>query len=210
MLLSNATTGTSSLIIGVYGSTNPSHRRNLWQVFINTSTTTLPWCVLGDFNATLGHDEKLSLRQPPSSSLKDFQSVVLQAGLPDVPSYGSKFTWSNNRKGLSYVAARLDRVLVNTLWLATFPDPTTHHLPRSFDSAPSSSLWNDLMSAKLGLHEALKAQEIHWKQRSQIKWLKEGNQNTKLFHQSAKARSSFNSINHISVNGTRSDDPLII
>ena len=66
------------------------------------------------------------------------------------------------------------------------------------------------MSAKLGLHEGLKAQEIHWKQRSCITWLKEGDQNTKLFYQSAKARSSFNSINHISINGIRSEDPLII
>ncbi|XXG88987.1 hypothetical protein AAC387_Pa12g1096 [Persea americana] len=81
---------------------------------------------------------------------------------------------------------------------------------QSFDSAPSSSLWNNLISAKLGLHEALKAQDTHWKQRSRINWLKEGDQNTKFFYQSAKARSSFNNINHISINGIRSDDPLFI
>ncbi|XXG46055.1 hypothetical protein AAC387_Pa02g0988 [Persea americana] len=137
MLLSNRITGTSFLITCVYGSTNPSHRRNIWQVLINTSTTNLPWCVLGDFNATLAHNEKLSLRQAPPSSLKGFQSVVFQVGLFDIRFSGSKFTWSNNRKGLSYVAARLDRVLVNTLQLATFPYPTTHHLLRlSSDHSP--------------------------------------------------------------------------
>ena len=66
------------------------------------------------------------------------------------------------------------------------------------------------MAVKLGLHEALKAQEIHWKQRSRINWHKEGDMNTKFFHQSAKTRSYFNSINHISVDGNRTDDPLII
>lgn len=253
MLLFNPTSSTSTLITGFYGFTNPTHRKNLWQVLINTSPTTLPWCVLGDFNATLAHDEKLSIRQANPSSLKDFQITVIHAGLSDIPFSSSKFTWSKNRKGLSYVTARLDRVLVNSLWLASFPNPTTHHLPRlssdhnpillnhtkptpashapfkfenkwlihptflevvssslastfvgnpqfilaqklkalkqtlklwskttygkihrnillaktkvlscqqSFDSAPSNSLCNELLSAKLGLHDALKAQEI--------------------------------------------------
>ncbi|XXG59626.1 hypothetical protein AAC387_Pa04g1677 [Persea americana] len=65
MLLSNPISGFSTLIIGVFCSNNPTHRKDLWTVLINTSLTTLPWCVLGDFNAILAHDEKLSLRQAP-------------------------------------------------------------------------------------------------------------------------------------------------
>ncbi|XXG68937.1 hypothetical protein AAC387_Pa06g1919 [Persea americana] len=303
ILLSNPISGLSTLVTGVYGSTNPTQRKNLWQALSNASTTTLPWCVLGDFNAILAHDEKLSLRQATPSSLKDFQVAVMQAGLSDLFYSGSKFTWSNNRQGLSYLAARLDIALVNSLWLACYPDPSILHLPRlsldhspillnhsnphpapnapfkfenkwllhpsllevvssswesttagnpqfilahklkalkqalkiwikhtfgqihnnihlaeanvlccqqSFDSSPSDTFWNDLMAAKLGLHDALKAQEIHWKQRSRISWLKEGDKNTKFFHQSAKAKSSFNSIKHISVDGLKVDDPLII
>ncbi|XXG62562.1 hypothetical protein AAC387_Pa05g0895 [Persea americana] len=81
---------------------------------------------------------------------------------------------------------------------------------QSIDSSPSDSLWNPLIAAKIGLHEALKAQKIHWKQRSRISWLDEGDKNTEFFHQSTKARSSFNNINHISVDGIQTDDPLII
>ncbi|XXG59627.1 hypothetical protein AAC387_Pa04g1678 [Persea americana] len=66
------------------------------------------------------------------------------------------------------------------------------------------------MSATLTLHDGLQAQKIHWKQSSRIPWLNEGNKNTKFFHQSAKVRSSFNSINHISVDGNHTDDLLTI
>lgn len=68
----------------------------------------------------------------------------------------------------------------------------------------------DVFSAKVELHEALKAQEIHWKQRSRVKWLNEGDQNTKFLNQKGKARGSINKINHISINGSRTEDPTLI
>ena len=81
MLLTNPTSGPSTLITGVYGSTNHSQRRDLWRVLIDTLSTTLPWCVLGDFNATLSHEDKLSICQSNPASLKDFQLAVMLAGL---------------------------------------------------------------------------------------------------------------------------------
>eukprot|EP00268_Persea_americana_P012748 TRINITY_DN15455_c2_g1_i1.p4 TRINITY_DN15455_c2_g1~~TRINITY_DN15455_c2_g1_i1.p4 ORF type:complete len:131 (-),score=22.70 TRINITY_DN15455_c2_g1_i1:2068-2460(-) len=68
----------------------------------------------------------------------------------------------------------------------------------------------DVFSAKVELHEALKAQEIHWKQRSRVKWLNEGDQNTKFLNQKGKAQGSINKINHISINGSRTEDPTLI
>ncbi|XXG73294.1 hypothetical protein AAC387_Pa07g2240 [Persea americana] len=170
----------------LYGSTNPSHRRNLWQVLINSSTTTLPWCVLGDCNATLAHDEKLNLRNPQFILTQKLKALKQSLKLWHKTTFGN--IHSNIHAAESIVLS----------------------CQQSFDPTPSTSLWNDLMFMKLDLHEALKAKEIHWKQCSQITWLKEGDQNIKFFHQPAKARSSFNSINHISVNGIRSDGPLII
>lgn len=76
--------------------------------------------------------------------------------------------------------------------------------------SPSGPLQAALLSAKSCLHEALQAQEIHWKQRSRITWLKEGDQNTKFFHQSAKARSSFNKTSHITIDGMKTEDPATI
>lgn len=71
------------------------------------------------------------------STLRDFQATVLQVGLSEIPFSGNKFTWSKNRQCLSYVAARLDRALVNPHWLAHYPDTLLHHLLRiSSDHSP--------------------------------------------------------------------------
>lgn len=43
--------------------------------------------------------------------------MVRQAGLKDLGFKGSKFTWPYNCKRTSYVAARLDRVLVKSHWI---------------------------------------------------------------------------------------------
>ena len=130
MLLHNPISGLTTLITGVYGSNNPSLRKDLLAILIDSSLTTLPWCVIGDFNATLPHADKLSIRHPTFSSLKAFQTAMLQAGLQDTHFAGNRFTWSNNRQGSSYVAARLDRALVNLIWMCHLCDPIVHHLPR--------------------------------------------------------------------------------
>eukprot|EP00268_Persea_americana_P010495 TRINITY_DN1426_c5_g1_i1.p1 TRINITY_DN1426_c5_g1~~TRINITY_DN1426_c5_g1_i1.p1 ORF type:complete len:254 (-),score=31.85 TRINITY_DN1426_c5_g1_i1:1643-2404(-) len=137
MLLHNNSSRLTTIITGVYGSTNPSFKKDLWAVLIDSSSTTLPWCFIGDFNATLSHADKLSIRQPILSSLKAIQTTVMQAGLHDTQFAGNRFTWSNNRQGSSYMAARLDRALVNSIWMRHFCDPTVHHLPKiSLDHSP--------------------------------------------------------------------------
>ena len=82
--------------------------------------------------------------------------------------------------------------------------PTTAWF-KSFELAQEA-----LLSPNLVLHEALKAQEIHWKQRSRIAWLNKGDQNTKFFHQSTKARSSFNRISHIFIDGRKTVDSTTV
>lgn len=61
----------------------------------------------------------------------------LSLGLQDMSFIGSKFTWSNNCRGTSYVAARLDRALCNHLWFSLSCDPQLSHLPKySSDHCP--------------------------------------------------------------------------
>ena len=83
---------------GVYGSTDYITGRSLWNYLVNISSTALPWCVIGNFNAILLATEKLSTC-PPSISVKEFNDMVLATGLKDLGYNGNSFTWANNRNG---------------------------------------------------------------------------------------------------------------
>ena len=91
------------LLTGIYASTNYAQRRVLWYYLTSKAPTTLPWCIVGDFSSIISALEKLSLG--PSRLNLDF--------LQDMGFTGNKFSWSNNRRGTSYVAARLDQALCN-------------------------------------------------------------------------------------------------
>lgn len=109
----NPSNASSCLLTGVYASTNYVQRRDLWDYLSSQANTNLPWCVLGDFNSITSSSEKMILR--PSRLIPDFQNLILSSGLQDMGFTGSIFTWSNNSRASSYVAARLDRALCNHL-----------------------------------------------------------------------------------------------
>jgi hypothetical protein len=57
---------------------------------------------------------------------------------------------------------------------------------------------------------SLLQEEICWRQKSRIRWLKEGDKCTKFFHQVANANRRHNSIDSLTVNGSATSDPNII
>lgn len=127
----------SSIITGVYGSTDYRQRRSLWDYLSNSSFSSKPWCVIGDFNAILFDNEKFSTRPPSPLAVREFHEMALAAGLKDLGFKGNKFTWANNRQGLTYVAARLDRAFSNSKWLETYVDLVVNRLRRiSSDHSP--------------------------------------------------------------------------
>lgn len=69
------------------------------------------------------------------------------------------------------------------------------------DSNPLDENYTLLKDAKSTLHNLLQAEETCWKQKSRVKWLDEGNHNTRFFHLSAKIRGKSNTIDNISYNG---------
>lgn len=58
----------------------------------------------------------------------------------------------------------------------------------NYDIHPSVGNLNRLDMAKSLLSERLLQEECFWRQKSGIKWLKEGDRNTKFFHASTKVK----------------------
>ncbi|KAH7666231.1 RNA-directed DNA polymerase protein [Dioscorea alata] len=74
-------------------------------------------------------------------------------------------------------------------------DSTNESRPLSDDEITGASL------LRSDLFALLKQEEIYWKQRSRITWLKEGDSNMKYFHSLANGRRNSNFIPHINHNG---------
>lgn len=55
----------------------------------------LPWCVLGDFNKILTHDEKLGGKRRPHKQMTEFRVALQKNGLFDLGWINHKYTWSN-------------------------------------------------------------------------------------------------------------------
>ena len=70
----------------------------------------MPWCIGGDFNATLHLDERLG-GVAHRSAVADFADFVAEHGLMDLPLAGGESTWANNSSWF-----RLDRFLVSLEW----------------------------------------------------------------------------------------------
>jgi hypothetical protein len=62
----------------------------------------------------------------------------------------------------------------------------------------------------IDLEASLLQEEISWRQKSRVRWLKEGDKCTKFFHQVANANCRNNYIESLIVNGSPTSDPNII
>lgn len=60
------------------------------------------------------------------------------------------------------------------------------------------------------LRRFTKKEEIHWRQRSRKKWIKESDTNTSFFHKVTNIRRWVNTIHSISVDGGRVEDTMQI
>ncbi|KAI9072621.1 hypothetical protein K1719_045417 [Acacia pycnantha] len=77
----------------VYGSPNIVLRRTLWRDLMSLRRSVhVPWCLGGDFNATLASDERCSWRSTRGSD-REFYSFVDDADLHDLGFVGPPFTW---------------------------------------------------------------------------------------------------------------------
>ncbi|XP_039009388.1 uncharacterized protein LOC120137798 [Hibiscus syriacus] len=131
--------GAPLIITATYGSNDGITRRLLWHQLreIDNKYGHLPWILGGDFNIILNANETsdCELLGPISSpKMKDFLDITQELSLHDHPYFGLLFTWSNKQQE-SFLARKLNRVLINPLWAAEFqnsfveflaPGPSDH------------------------------------------------------------------------------------
>ncbi|WMV13599.1 hypothetical protein MTR67_006984 [Solanum verrucosum] len=69
-----------------------------------------------------------------------------------------------------------------------------------------------LQKANLAMEfeEIAKKEEIAWKQRSRVQWLKHGDKNTKFFHRIATSHKRFNTMEQLDIEGNIVKDPAMI
>ena len=125
----------ASFIYGLYT------RRDLaslwsWLRLISNREGHKPWVVLGDFNVVKTVDEKMGGLNSWSAESDDFVDCCIDTQLDDLRYTGHQFTWSKG-EGDSFLAQKLDRVLVNPSWLGIFGDSIACFLdPGSSDHSP--------------------------------------------------------------------------
>jgi hypothetical protein len=83
--------------------------------------SSLPWCVIGDFNDILSSEEKKGRSERPQWLIRGFRQAMLDAGLVDLHMTGYKFTWFKSLGTARAVEEKLDKALVNSTWYNLFP-----------------------------------------------------------------------------------------
>ncbi|KAA3470588.1 reverse transcriptase [Gossypium australe] len=125
------------------------------------------WIVGGDFNAIIDEAEKEGACRKPRVTMDEFRDVMEDLTLVDIKTDKGWFKWVNNRESknmyrkmknyIRRLVARIDKLI---------------------DGPYEEFNADRLKTTRLKLGHLYAEEESYWAQRSQIKWLKEGDRNT--------------------------------
>uniref|UniRef100_A0A803PJ09 Reverse transcriptase domain-containing protein n=1 Tax=Cannabis sativa TaxID=3483 RepID=A0A803PJ09_CANSA len=108
-------------LTGVYGELVRARRHQTWELLrFLARDSNLPWCVIGDLNNIVRHEDKRGGRRYPQHLIDGFQQVLNDCRLQDLELIGHPFTWEKGRGTSAWVEVRLDRALVNSQWAQVF------------------------------------------------------------------------------------------
>jgi hypothetical protein len=122
------------MIICVYGPTKDSDKLSFLNKLRTLRTTTdYQWMILGDFNIIRNLQETTGGHRNIGHIL-EFNHLINDLNLIDVPLQGRSFTWSNKRPTLKF--SRPVRALLSNYWalgvthtLTDLPNTTSDHAP---------------------------------------------------------------------------------
>ncbi|XP_039055526.1 uncharacterized protein LOC120198242 [Hibiscus syriacus] len=162
----------SFIITSIYGSNSDSHRRSLWQHlnYLESLYGSQPWILGGDFNTFLHSNESSDshLLGPYSTTdMLDFQEVPLI----------TVWLWSGLLKRLKPIDLSLSNSLIS--------GPSTQTFLKKF-FPPGTFLLKNSLDKELNVQKELTALEdnelMFLKQKAKVRWIKEGDKCSKLFH----------------------------
>ncbi|KAK4384261.1 hypothetical protein Sango_3078400 [Sesamum angolense] len=129
----------SVLVTITYGDNEIRARRDLWQALCNIADSTgqEPWLVGGDLNAVRDMSEVCGTSGDIRQTMHEFNECILRTGLIVLPMRGVQFSWHNCSTDGRSPWKRLDRMLVNDMWLERWPDAHYECLkPRTSNHSP--------------------------------------------------------------------------
>lgn len=86
--------------MGFYGCPERGRHRESWDLIHGlASISSMPWCIIGDFNDMMFGYEKQGGHAQPRSLLEGFTKAVNDSRLMDLGYTGSEFTWERSRGG---------------------------------------------------------------------------------------------------------------
>jgi hypothetical protein len=142
---------------GYYGFPEGRRRCASWDFLRNlANNTSLPWCILGDFNDILDAREKRGGAIRPRWLINGFRHAVFDAGLTEVYMKGYPYTWFKSLGTPRAVEVKLDRALANADWFRMFPNvmvenlvaPASDHYPLLLKKEESQRIWVPRQSFK--------------------------------------------------------------
>ncbi|GJX57665.1 RNA-directed DNA polymerase, eukaryota, reverse transcriptase zinc-binding domain protein [Tanacetum coccineum] len=72
-----------------------------------------PWCILGDFNASLNLEDKYVGSSNIDISMREFKECVEEMEVSDVQSSGLNFTWNQKPRGDDGLLKKIDCIMAN-------------------------------------------------------------------------------------------------
>ncbi|GJV15630.1 putative RNA-directed DNA polymerase [Tanacetum coccineum] len=124
----------------IYAHNEYQQRRTLWEALRhhNAFINNRPWCLFGDFNATLFLEESTSSSSRSNIAMREFKECVNSIDVVDVNRSGLHFTWNQKPKGDSGILKKLDRIMANLEFASVFVGAHAIFKPyRNSDHSPA-------------------------------------------------------------------------
>lgn len=138
--------GNTCYILFLYGDSRHQFRHRLWTELHRLLSSFSPYLVVSDINQLDNYQEKIGGASLICGweEINDWKSSL---NLQDVPFFGPRFTWGNNRDNNDLIMERLDRAYASCDWLGlypltilrNFPITTSDHAPILLDTNPNQS-----------------------------------------------------------------------